>query len=158
QAHRTFLRLAQGTADMIGRHLAFQLELLQRDKNVGWVQPAATSHGEPVGGAERSPAPPVLQQRGAVPYDRRQCLELAVGSVAAVFGSDFAEVDRLPTRVRLPDEPLMLVDRILALEGTPRSLEKGRIVTEHDILPGAWYLDGDRVAACVAMEAGQADL
>ena len=91
-------------------------------------------------------------------YDRRQCLELAIGSVASVFGPEFAEVDRLPTRVRLPDEPLMFVDRILALEGTPRSLESGRIVTEHDIRPGAWYLDGDRVAPCVAMEAGQADL
>ena len=79
-------------------------------------------------------------------YDRRQCLELAIGSVAAVFGPEFAEVDRLPTRVRLPDEPLMFVDRILALEGTPRSLESGRIVTEHVIRPDAWYLDGDRVA------------
>jgi acyl transferase domain-containing protein/3-hydroxymyristoyl/3-hydroxydecanoyl-(acyl carrier protein) dehydratase len=158
QAHRTFLRLAQGAADVISRHLAFQLELFQWDKNVGWVQPAGTSHGEPTGGAERSSAPPTLQHREAVLYDRRQCLELAVGSVAAVFGPDFAEVDRLPTRVRLPDGPLMLVDRILALEGTPRSLDKGRILTEHDVLPGTWYLDGDRVAACVAMEAGQADL
>src|SRR5262249_29017025 len=48
--------------------------------------------------------------------------------------------------------------RIMVLEGTPRSLESGRIVTEHDIRAGAWYLDGDRVAPCVAMEAGQADL
>ena len=45
--------------------------------------------------------------------------KLAVGSVAAVLGPDFEEVDRLPTRVRLPDEPLMLVDRILRLEGAP---------------------------------------
>ncbi len=75
-----------------------------------------------------------------------------------VFGPEFAEVDSLPTRVRLPDEPLMFVDRILALEGNPRSLDAGRIVTEHVIRPGAWYLDGDRVAPCVAMEAGQADL
>ena len=35
----------------------------------------------------------------------------------------------------------MLVDRILAIEGEPRSLTSGRVVTEHDIQPGAWYLD-----------------
>jgi 3-hydroxymyristoyl/3-hydroxydecanoyl-(acyl carrier protein) dehydratase len=85
-------------------------------------------------------------------------MELAIGSVAAVFGPEFAEVDRLPVRVRLPDEPLMLVDRILSLEGTPRSLQAGRIVTEHVIRPDAWYLDEGRIAHCIAMEAGQADL
>jgi 3-hydroxymyristoyl/3-hydroxydecanoyl-(acyl carrier protein) dehydratase len=91
-------------------------------------------------------------------FDRRQCLQLAVGSVAAVLGPEFEEVDRLPTRVRLPDEPLMLVDRIVSLEGAPRSLQAGRIVTEHDIQPGAWYLDHGRAAPCIVMEAGQADL
>ncbi|MGH7173477.1 MAG: type I polyketide synthase, partial [Gemmataceae bacterium] len=52
----------------------------------------------------------------------------------------------------------MLVDRILTLEGQPRSLTSGRVVTEHDIKPGAWYLDGGRIATCIAVEAGQADL
>jgi len=60
--------------------------------------------------------------------------------------------------VRLPDEPLMLVDRILTVEGEPRSLASGRVVTEHDILPGAWYLDGNRIPVCIAVESGQADL
>ena len=32
------------------------------------------------------------------------------------------------------------------------------MVTEHVIEPGAWYLDGGRIAPCVAIEAGQADL
>jgi 3-hydroxymyristoyl/3-hydroxydecanoyl-(acyl carrier protein) dehydratase len=137
EAHRAFLRAAQGAADLIGRHIAYQFDLLD---SVGWVQPTRTS-----------PEIPSL-------YDRQKCLELAIGSVAAVFGPEFVEVDRFPTHVRLPDEPLMFVDRIMALEGAVRSLEHGRIVTEHDIRPGAWHLDGDRVAPCVAMEAGQADL
>jgi acyl transferase domain-containing protein/3-hydroxymyristoyl/3-hydroxydecanoyl-(acyl carrier protein) dehydratase len=137
EAHRAFLRVAEGAADLIGRHVALQLDLLDSG---GWAPPT-----------ESAPEVPAL-------YGRRQCLELATGSVASVFGPEFAAVDRLPTRVRLPDEPLMFVDRILTLEGTPRSMENGRIVTEHDIRPGAWYLDGDRVAPCVAMEAGQADL
>ena len=52
----------------------------------------------------------------------------------------------------------MLVDRILSIEGQPRSLESGRVVTEHVIEPGSWYLDGGRIAPCIAIEAGQADL
>ena len=81
-----------------------------------------------------------------------------MGSIAAVLGPDFAAVDRFPTRVRLPDEPLMLVDRIVAIEGEPRSLRPARVVTEHVIEPGAWYLDAGRIAPGIAIEAGQADL
>ena len=90
--------------------------------------------------------------------DRRQCLEFAVGSIGKVLGAEFAEVDRYPTRVRLPDEPLMLVDRILAVSGEPGSLSSGQVITEHDVLEGSWYLDGDRIPICIAVEAGQADL
>ena len=90
--------------------------------------------------------------------DRRQCLEFAIGSIAKVLGPAFAPVDTYPTRVRLPDEPLMLVDRITELEGEPGSLGAGRVVTEHDVLVGGWYLDGGRIPTSVAVEAGQADL
>jgi malonyl CoA-acyl carrier protein transacylase/3-hydroxymyristoyl/3-hydroxydecanoyl-(acyl carrier protein) dehydratase len=155
EAHRAFLRVAQGAADLIGRQLALQIELLESGRSIE-VHRAAEGNGR------YSAAPvhtfPLPISNEPILYDRRQCMELAVGSVAAVFGPEFAEVDQFPTRVRLPDEPLMLVDRIMALEGSPRALDRGRIVTEHDIQPGAWYLDGDRVAPCIAMEAGQADL
>ncbi|MBV1857396.1 MAG: hypothetical protein KUG77_03215 [Nannocystaceae bacterium] len=60
--------------------------------------------------------------------------------------------------MRLPAEPLMLVDRILDIEGEPHSMSHGRIVTEHDVRPGLWYLDAERIPTCVAVEAGQADL
>ena len=52
----------------------------------------------------------------------------------------------------------MLVDRILEIEGEPLSMQPGRIVTEHDVLPGDWYLDGGRIPTCIAVESGQADL
>jgi acyl transferase domain-containing protein/3-hydroxymyristoyl/3-hydroxydecanoyl-(acyl carrier protein) dehydratase len=90
--------------------------------------------------------------------DRDQCLEFARGSIARVLGGDFAEVDTFPTRVRLPAEPLMLVDRILSITGEPRSMTSGGVVTEHDIHAGAWYLDCNRIPTCIAVEAGQADL
>jgi len=91
-------------------------------------------------------------------FSRAACLEFAVGSVAKVLGPEFAPVDSYQARVRLPAEPLMLVDRILSLDGAKGSLGSGSIVTEHDVMPGAWYLDGGHAPVCIAVEAGQADL
>ena len=103
--------------------------------------------------ASPSPAP-----RPPLFMDRTACLEFAIGSIARSLGAEWAAVDAHPTRVRLPDEPLMLVDRIVSIEGEPRSLGGGRVITEHHVLPGAWYLDGGRIPTCIAVEAGQADL
>ena len=83
---------------------------------------------------------------------------LAVGAAAAVLGSHYAAIDGFPTRVRLPDEPLLLVDRVLLIEGVPRSMQGGRIVTEHVVRPHTWYLDAGRIVPSIAIEAGQADL
>ncbi|MCA9796757.1 MAG: type I polyketide synthase, partial [Candidatus Eremiobacteraeota bacterium] len=85
-------------------------------------------------------------------------MEFAVGSIAKVLGPKFAEVDNHPTRVRLPDEPLMLCHRITHVEGEPGSLGSGRLVTEHDVHHDAWYLDAGRTPVCISVEAGQADL
>ena len=91
-------------------------------------------------------------------FDRDMCMEFAVGSVAKVLGPEFSVVDTHNVRVRLPDEPLMLVDRILSVQGEKLSMGAGRVVTEHDVLADAWYLDGGRVPVCISVEAGQADL
>jgi 3-hydroxymyristoyl/3-hydroxydecanoyl-(acyl carrier protein) dehydratase len=107
-------------------------------------------------GRERQPVHNSLSQATAL--DRAKCLEFAIGSIATVLGNEYAEIDRHPTRVRLPDEPLMLVDRIVTIEGERRSLTTGRVVTEHDVLTAGWYLDAERIPPCIAIEAGQADL
>ncbi len=91
-------------------------------------------------------------------FPRTMCMEFAIGSVAKVLGPEFAVVDTYNARVRLPDEPLMLVDRIISIKGEKGSLSSGRVVTEHDVLPDAWYLDGGRAPVCISVEAGQADL
>ncbi len=135
QAHEAHLRFAARLTQLIGGQLSLQMSLLE-------AQPPAIA----------------LPTAPAVFLDRSQCLEFAVGAIAKVLGPDFAEADTYPTRVRLPDEPLMLVDRILSVEGEPRSMTAGRVVTEHDIRPGAWYLDGGRIPVCIAVESGQADL
>lgn len=89
---------------------------------------------------------------------RAQCMEFATGKIGDVFGPAFAHIDAHPTRVRLPDEPLQLVDRITTIEGEVNSMAPGRVVTEHDILEGKWYLDNGKIPVCIAVEAGQADL
>jgi hypothetical protein len=94
----------------------------------------------------------------AVSLSRPQCLEFAVGAIAAVLGPDFAPVDSFPTRVRLPDGPLQLVDRITLIEGEPLSLSKGRVVTEHTVRADRWYLESGRIPTALSVESGQADL
>ena len=90
--------------------------------------------------------------------DREACLEFAIGSIGRVLGEAYAAIDAHPTRVRLPDEPLMLVDRILDVQGEPLSMTGGRVVTEHDVGARPWYLDCGVIPTCIAVEAGQADL
>ncbi|MCA9243697.1 MAG: hypothetical protein KDA32_07090 [Phycisphaerales bacterium] len=101
------------------------------------------------------PAPPP----SALAFTREQCMQFAIGKLGDIFGPQFAAVDTYATRVRLPDEPLMLVDRILRVDAEQAAMTNGSIVTEHDVLTGdGWYLDHDRAPVCVTVEAGQADL
>jgi len=89
---------------------------------------------------------------------REQCLEYAVGKAGDVLGKEFEIIDTYPVRVRLPDEPLMLVDRIMDIEGEMLSLTPGKIITQHDVKKNAWYLDGGKAPVSISIEAGQADL
>ena len=103
-------------------------------------------------------ADPEPNAREEVLFDRDMCMEFAVGKAANVLGEQFRPVDDHPVRVRLPDEPLMLVDRILDIQGEMLSLTCGKIITQHDVTEGAWYLDGNRAPVSITIEAGQADL
>ena len=134
ETHQAFLAFSDDLTRAYGRTFAFQNRLLQEVTAQGIVASETAA------------------------FTREQCLEFAVGSVARVLGPEFAIVDTYPVRVRLPDEPLMLVDRIVSVEGEKCSLGPGRIVTEHDVKPEAWYLDGERAPVCISVEAGQADL
>ena len=110
-----------------------------------------------------TPAQPANSQKSGKPVepvflDRAGSMEFAIGRIGKALGPFFAEIDRYPTRVRLPNEPLNFVDRILFCRGEKGSLASGELATEHDVQPGAWYLDGDRMPTGLAVEAGQADL
>lgn len=167
-AQLAYVSLANHTTSQVQRSVEFQSKLLQ-------LNPTELQHVAEFGSVAITPqetseftgAPTVpyadyphtaTSDPPSVVLNREGCLEFAIGSIARSLGDRFAEVDQFPTRVRLPDEPLMLVDRIMELEGDPVSLSSGRVVTEHDIHPGAWYLDNQRIPTCIAVEAGQADL
>jgi acyl transferase domain-containing protein/3-hydroxymyristoyl/3-hydroxydecanoyl-(acyl carrier protein) dehydratase len=140
-AHHQFLRFSESLTQAFAGQLGWQMAVHEQ-----WAaNPVARTL-------------PAIDGPAAVVLDRQQCLEFARGSIGDVLGPEFAAIDRFPTRVRLPDDPLMLVDRILSVEGEPKSLGPGRVITEHDILPDSWYLDGQRIPASLAIEAGQADL
>ncbi len=152
------------TAAAHRRFIDFSIELGQAyaENTTGQVQllEALAAGGRGLDPLAADLPPPAVNFGGldAVAFTRDQCLEFATGRAATVLGPDFDAVDTYPTRVRLPDEPLMLVDRILSIAGRRRSLTAGHLVTEHDVRPGAWYLDGGRAPVCIAVEAGQADL
>ncbi|MFH2219899.1 MAG: beta-ketoacyl synthase N-terminal-like domain-containing protein [Pseudomonadota bacterium] len=170
-AHKTFLDFSNELTRSFEKTFAMQTRLLEKIISDGdypvvqdiqdmypddteEIRPAAPGLNDDV--VVDLPPPPGTLTEPVV--NREMCMEFAVGSAEKVLGPMFAVVDTYKTRVRLPDEPLMLVDRILALEGEKGSLGSGRIITEHDVLPGAWYLDGGRAPVCISVEAGQADL
>ena len=153
QAHQMYLKLAENFARLQSHNLAQQIRIASGQAVVPAPVPPPAAVPAPAAAPAPAPAPakPVFM-------DRKACLEFASGKIGAVLGEAFAHVDAYPTRVRLPEEPLMLCDRVLSVTGTPNSMKSGSCVTEHDVLRDGWYLDGGRIPTCIAVEAGQADL
>lgn len=141
KVHESFLRLTQNLASTTQHLLAIQTSLLER----AGVKPNFTVTQPTGDGVPRS-------------LTLEQCNTFAVGKVGDVLGPLFAEIDSFPTRVRLPEGPLQLVDRIVLIEGEPRSMTTGRVVTEHTVRDDRWYIDSGRIPTAIAVEAGQADL
>lgn len=145
RAHERFLELsAQNTQAM-----AEQLAAIAGAMPNGW---------NPSMDLESVFAPQDISKVPDLFMNRDQCLEFAVGKAGNVLGPDFDIIDTYPVRVRLPDEPLMLVDRIISVHGEKLSLTSGKVVTQHDVHENAWYLDGGKAPVSISIEAGQADL
>ncbi|MCU0703705.1 MAG: hypothetical protein MUF18_06990 [Fimbriiglobus sp.] len=159
EAHGVFLRFQQTSQPVATEAVNVQNEIIRRllgeDDELAPVEAPLV-----VAPPERQPQGAILPDITAVPRSLtfEQCTEFAVGKIGAVLGSLFAEVDSYPTRVRLPEGPLMLVDRVLSIEGEPKSMQSGRVVTDHTVHAERWYLDNGRCPTSVTVEAGQADL
>lgn len=157
-AHEKFLDFSENLTKSYADTYTYQMQLLEA--LFCETQPVQERPVYAHDSSMRPPPPcaPPPSNEKPIAFSRQLCMEFAVGSVEKVFGPLFAVVDTFRARVRLPDEPLMLVDRILSIEGEKGKLGAGRIVTEHDVLPEAWYLDGGHAPVCISVEAGQADL
>jgi len=154
-AHKAFLDFSEVVSQSMAQALELEMTLRQA---LGDNVPFDSAQGTKIGVQYVLDTQEPVGEQSRTAFNRDLCMEFAIGSVARMLGPQFAEADSFPTRVRLPDQPLMLVDRIMSVEGEPRSMTHGRVVTEHDIHPNAWYLDGGRIPTCIAVEAGQADL
>ena len=138
-AHASWLAVTQQQERQARELLATQQalidSLLARGAAGPLPEPARAARALPqVATATASLAHPAAHFRSDQPrFGRQACMDFAIGSVRSTYGPAWEFVDGYPTRVRLPAEPLMLVDRILAVEGEQGSLGAGRVVTEHDV-------------------------
>ena len=168
EAHEAYLRFSENLFQTMAAGVERENRLLLAMEGAGVQAPDAESMPSLNWEAPTSPGRPGFEAStetyeeypDEVPraLNFAQCMEFAIGKIGKVLGKKFVEVDEHPTRVRLPDDPLMLAHRVLDIEGEPLSMTSGRVVTEHDIHPGSWYLDAGRIPTCIAVEAGQADL
>ncbi len=153
-AHEAFLRFSHGAQTLAAEMIAKPASGLRG--NGGAIAPPVAIESTMTSLPHSAFRIPPSTPPRSLNYD--QCLEFAIGKIGNVLGPMFAEIDQFPTRVRLPDVPLQLVDRILEIDGEPLSMSRGRVVTEHDIHADDWYLDCGRIPTCLAVESGQADL
>ncbi len=143
-AHVKFLELSENNMLELGKQFACLAQI------------ASTSTKPNKNGEQTTTEKPYISVKHL--FDRNMCMEFATGAASNVLGSAFKIIDSYPVRVRLPDEPLMLVDRIMDIQGEMLSLKSGKIITQHDVKSGAWYLDGGKAPVSISIEAGQADL
>ena len=114
---------------------------------------AADTHGQ----SRQAAAAAAVTQR-AVRFTREDLMVHADGNISAIFGAPFAAQDGFRRQVRMPRPPLLLADRVTALNAEPMSMGKGSITTQTDIGAQPWYLHQERMPGGVMVEAGQADL
>ncbi|GAA3019403.1 hypothetical protein GCM10020229_33320 [Kitasatospora albolonga] len=105
-----------------------------------------------------TPQPVAPAKPAGVIWDQADLLEFATGSLAKVFGAEFAEIDSYGKRVRLPAEPYHFVTRVTDLKAETGVYQPSFIRTEYDVPEDAWYTVDGGVPPAVAIEAGQCDL
>ena len=167
EAHAVFVeRQAQAHASFLKARGALFAAATGRQRQLPADPPSAPAAVTPVTQRSR-PLPPADPPSTAAPvtpvtqpplYTRAQLETLAGGNISEVFGPLFAELDQYPRLVRMPQPPLLLADRVMSIDGEPGSMGTGRIVTETDVSPDAWYMHAGRMSPGVVIESGQADL
>ena len=91
-------------------------------------------------------------------FGKEDLRKLASGKISEVFGPLFEQQDGYDLQVRLPEDPLLLADRIVGIDCEPGVLGKGTMWTETDVTEGAWYLQSGHMPGGITIESGQCDL
>jgi len=91
-------------------------------------------------------------------FSRKDLETHASGRISEIFGPQFASQDHFELQVRMPEPPLLLADRVVALRAEPGTMQLGTVWTETDVESDAWYLNAGFMPAGIMIEAGQADL
>ncbi len=108
--------------------------------------------------AETEPLSPAPGTPDGPTFSRAQLEIHASGKISELFGPQFRPQDEFPRQVRMPEPPLLLADRVIALEAEAGAMGLGSIWTETDVDRDSWYLHQGRMPAGILIEAGQADL
>ena len=130
-------------AEQAAMHRRF-LELMQR--TAGGVVPSPAPIPIPDG------VPP--ETKSTVVFGRADLEALASGRISSVFGPTFERQDGYAKQVRMPMPPLLLADRVTALEGEAGSMGLGVIETETDVPADAWYLHHGAMPPGLMIESG----
>ena len=78
-------------------------------------------------------------------FRREQIVAYAEGNPSECFGDRYVPFDRDRRLARLPRDPYLFVDRVLAVEPEPWVLQPGGWVTcAFDVAPDAWYFAASR--------------
>lgn len=100
---------------------------------------------------------PAVQPAEAI-WDYDDLVEYSEGSIAKVFGPDYAIIDSYSRRVRLPTTDYLLVTRVTKLDAEMNQYRPSTMTTEYDIPVDAPYLVDGQIPWAVAVESGQCDL
>jgi PfaB family protein len=149
-AHSAFLNVRQHGM----RQLA---ELISSNTNTKGISISNTFQHTVTQKTKPETQQPVPQTKPCI-FDYHDLLELAGGSIANVFGAEYAEIDSYRRCVRLPMEPYLLVSRVTQIEGKLGEFKPSTITTEYDIPNNAWYTTDGQIPWAVAVESGQCDL
>ncbi len=153
QPHASFLEMRQETLRQMGQLIELQMVAA---KNV-LMEAVAVALPTPV--APISPIAPTSPSQKPVKkpalLDEAAILEFATGKIVSVFGSDYAEIDSYPKRLRLPMPPYLFVSRVTQLDAKLGHFGPCSIETEYDIPLDAWYTLSGQAPTAIFVEAYQ---
>jgi PfaB family protein len=169
-SHKAFLSLRSEGAKQISYLITHQLAMLKKESATPESVHNNTHHVDP--NIEQLPQSSLKQKEMAlsqiqiaatqeisnVIWDQNDLLEFAQGSIANVFGNQYAIIDTYKRRVRLPMNPYLLVSRVTKLNATCNEFKPSSMTTEFDIPKDFWCSIDGQVPWAVSVESGQCDL